>query len=371
MENRGMSKRLIISTVLLAPIATVIVTFLLWQNMQQQAAAPQGFPPAVIAATEVQQESWQPTLQSVGSLIAINGINVSTEVNGIVSEIVFNSGQAVSQGQILIRLDDSVDVAALEALRAESKLTQVQFSRSKDLLKQRVTSKSEFDEAQARYEAARARVKQQEAIIKRKVIRAPFAGLAGIRQVDLGQYIDAGNPIVSLQALDPIYVDYTVPERYFTRIKPGQTVKLQLDAIPDQIFKGEISAVNSGIDIGTRTLKVRAALENSDNVLRPGMFAQVETITGDSQTVLTLPRTAISFNTYGNFVFVINKNDQAGLILKRTPIETREVRAGRVAITGLSPGMQVVRTGLVKVRDGMAVVIDNQVVLDDAEIGRE
>lgn len=371
MDNRGMSKRLTISTGLLAVIAIVVGIFLVWKNINQQAAAPQGFPPSVIAATEVKQEYWQPSHQSVGSLVATNGINVSTEVNGIVSEIVFVSGQPVEQGDVLVRLDDSVDVAALDALRADSKLTQIQFSRSKDLLKQKVTSKSEFDEVQARYEAARARVKQQEAIIRRKVIRAPFDGLAGIRQVDLGQYIDAGNPIVSLQALDPIYVDYTVPERYFTRIKPGQVVKIQLDAIPDQAFSGEVSAVNSGIDIGTRTLKVRARISNNDGVMRPGMFAQVKTITGEAQPVLTLPRTAISFNTYGNFVFVINRNDQDMLMVKRTPVETSEVRAGRVAIKGLTADMQVVRTGLVKVRDGMPVVIDNKVALDDGEISGE
>lgn len=366
-----MSKRLIISTGLLVIIAAGIVVFLVWQNMTQQAASPQGFPPSVVAATEVKQELWQPSYQSVGSLVASNGINVSTEVNGIVSEIVFISGQPVEQDQVLIKLDDSVDEAALQALRAESKLAQIKFSRSRDLLKQNVTSKSEFDESQARYEAARARVQQQEAIIKRKVIRAPFAGLAGIRQVNLGQYIDAGNPIVSLQALDPVYVDYTVPERYFTIIRPGQVVKVQLDAIPEQTFSGEISAVNPGIDIGTRTLKVRATMSNAEAIMRPGMFAQVETITGEAQPVFTLPRTAISFNTYGNFVFVINRNEQGMLMVRRTAIETREVRDGRVAVKGLSADVQVVRTGLVKVRDGMPVVIDNKVELNDTEIAGE
>lgn len=344
--------------------------FMYWRYAQQQAAAPQGFPPSVIAATEVMQENWQPSLLSVGSLVATNGIEVSTEVNGIVSEIVFESGQPVEQGQILIRLDDSVDVAALEALRAEQRLAQVQFNRSKDLLQKRVTSKSEFDEAQARYDAARARAKQQEAIIRRKVIRAPFAGLAGIRQVNLGQYIEAGNPIVSLQALDPIYIDYTLPERYLTRIQTGQTVQLTLDALPDQQFSGEVSAVNSGVDTGTRTLKIRATLRNPGNVMRPGMFAQVKTITGAAEPVLTLPRTAISFNTYGNFVFVINKTEQ-GLTVKRTAVETGESREGRVIVRNLAAGTQVVRAGLVKLRDGASVKIDNQVKLNDAEIKGE
>ena len=366
-----MSKRSIIAMVVLAVITAGVAGFIYWKNVQRQAAKPPGFPPAMIAATEVKQENWQPSLQSVGSLVAINGINVSTEVNGIVSELVFKSGQPVEQSQVLIRLDDSVDMAALDALRAERKLTQIQFNRSKDLLKQRVTSKSEFDEAEARYDAATARLKQQEAVIKRKVIRAPFAGLAGIRQVDLGQFVEAGNPIVSLQALDPIYVDYTLPERHLTRIKTGQVVKVRLDAIPKQIFSGEVNAVNSGVDTGTRTLKVRAILTNSDSIMRPGMFAQVETITGEAQPVLTLPRTAISFNTYGNFVFIINKNEQGMLTVKRTPMGTGEVRNGRVVVQGLQAGTPVVRTGLVKLRDGMPVQIDNQVELNDAEIKGE
>jgi len=327
-----------------------------------------GFPPAVVAATEVVQENWQPSLQSVGSLVATNGIDVSTEVDGIVSEILFTSGQPVEQGQILIKLDASVDNAALEALRAERRLGEVQFNRAKDLMKKRATSKSEYDEAEARFDAAKARVKQQEEVIKRKVIRAPFAGLAGIREVDLGQYFKAGNPIVSLQALDPIFVDYTLPERYITRIKPGQTVKLKLDAIPGREFTGEVSAVNSGVDTGTRTLKIRATLSNSDNLLRPGMFAEVETVTDDARPVLTLPRTAISFNTYGNFVFVINKSEQGPPTVKRTAVETGEVREGRVVVNGLTTGTQVVRAGLVKLRDNMPVKVDNQVKLDDAEI---
>jgi len=365
-----MSKRLSIAMVVVLIIIAGVVGFMYWQNMQQ-AAAPQGFPPAVISATELRQENWQPSLQSVGSLVAINGVDVGTEVNGIVSEIVFKSGQPVVKGQVLIKLDNSVDDAALEALRAERKLTQIQFNRAKNLLKQRVTSKSEYDEAEARYDAAKARVKQQEAVIRRKVIRAPFAGLAGIRQVDLGQYIEAGMPIVSLQSLDPIYVDYTLPERHLTRIKTGQVVQIRLDAVPKQIFSGEVSAVNSGVDVGTRTLKIRATLNNTNNILRPGMFAQVETITGEAQPVLTVPRTAISFNTYGNVVFAINKNEQGMFMVKRTPVQTGESRKGRVIVKGLQLGTQVVRTGLVKLRDGMSVKIDNKVELNDAEIQGE
>jgi membrane fusion protein (multidrug efflux system) len=364
-----MSKKWGLSIVVLIILA-VVIGFVYWQKSQAPMAGAGGFPPSVIASTEVTEEHWRPALRSVGSLVAINGINVSTEVNGIVSDIVFTSGDPVEKGQVLIRLDDSVDTAALDALKADEKLAQVQFNRASDLLKKKVTSKSEYDEAKAKYEAARALVKQQAAVIKRKIIRAPFSGLAGIRQVSLGQFMEAGNTIVGLQALDPIYVDYTLAERYYARIKPGQQVTLTMDAFPEQSFSGEVSAVDSGIDTGTRTLKVRATLKNADQLLRPGMFAEVTTVTGEPQTVLTLPRTAISFNTYGNFVFVINEGEK-GMSVKRTAVKTGEVRDGRVAVSGLNLGTKVVRTGLVKLRDGMPVKIDNQVKLDDAEITGE
>ena len=337
----------------------------------QQTGKPKGFPPSVIAATSVSEAQWTPELDSVGSLVATNGINVSTEVSGIVSKIVFTSGQRVEQGQELIRLDDAVDVAALDALRAERRLMKVKFDRASGLLKKRVMSQSEYDEAKASYDAANAHVKEQEAIINRKVIRAPFSGLAGIREVDLGQYIKDGDPIVSLQALDPIFVDYNLPERYLTRIKPDQMVNISLDALPNQTFSGKVTAVNSGVDTGTRTLKIRAELKNPDGLLRPGMFAEVKTIVGAPETVLTLPRTAISFNTYGSFVFVINKNAAGPPTVKRTPIQTFESRNGRVKVSGLTTGTQVVRTGLVKLRDGMPVKIDNSIPLNDEEISGE
>lgn len=366
-----MSPRHTITITLLVVIIATGGGFFYWKTLPQQAGKPRGLPPAVIAATTIIEEQWQPTLQSVGSLVATNGIQVSTEVNGIVSKVVFDSGQPVKKGQVLIRLNDSVDVAALEALRAERQLTEVQFKRASNLLKKRVTSKSEYDEAAARFEASRARVKQQQALIQRKVISAPFDGVLGIRQVDLGQYLEAGAPIVSLQSLDPIYVDYTLPERYLSQIKTGQTVELKLDALPDTIYRGQVSAVNPGVDTRTRTLKVRATLDNPNGLLRPGMFAEVKTITGDVAPVLTLPYTAISFNTYGNFVYLISNNEAGIASVKRTAVDIGETRNGRVRVNNLSAGTQVVRTGLVKLRDGMPVTIDNQVQLDDKVINGE
>ena len=357
-------------TLLVIIIASAIGLFF-WLNPTQQSGKPRGLPPAVISATEVTKELWQPTLRSVGSLVASNGTQVSTEVKGIVSEIVFSSGQPVEKGQVLVRLNNSVDVAALEALRAERRLSEVQFKRASNLLKKRVTSKSEYDEASARFDATRARVKQQQAVIQRKVILAPFSGEVGIRQVDLGEYLEAGAPIVTLQALDPIYVDYTLPERYLTRVKTGQQVNLKLDALPGKDYSGKVSALNPGVDTRTRTLKVRATLDNPDGMLRPGMFAEVKTITGAAEPVLTLPYTAVSFNTYGNFVYVIKDNDAGMPMVKRTSVSIGETRNGRVSISDLPLGTKVVRTGLVKLRDGIPVKIDNQVQLNDKVISGE
>lgn len=357
--------------ILLGIFAAAAGGYYYWQQPGQPGAGgPKGPPASVVSSTEVMMEAWEPTLTSVGTLVAVNGIDVSTEVNGIISDIAFKSGQEVDKGQVMIRLDASIDKAALEALQADQTLTEVQFKRLQGLLEKRVTSKSEYDEAEARFDAARARVRQQDAIIKRKTIRAPFAGLAGIRKVDLGEFIEVGDAIVSLQQLDPVYVDYTLPERFLNRIETGQRITATFDAVPGQSFTGSVSAVDSGIDTGTQTLKVRATLRNPDGLLRPGMFAQVVTVTGEPRPVLTLPRTAISFNTYGNFVFVIDKSDQA-LTVKRTPVKTGEVREGRVTVENLEAGTRVVRTGLVKVRDGGSVKIDNSVKLDDAGLGSE
>lgn len=367
-----MSPRSVYSALfLIIIIASALLGFFYLQQPKQSAAELGSPPPSVVSATKVKTEMWKPRLRSVGRLSAVNGIDVSTEVNGIVSEIAFRSGREVEKGDVLIRIDNSVDIAALEALQADQALSEIQFKRVQGLMDKNVTSKSEFDEAEALFDGARARVKEQEAKIKRKVIRAPFSGLGGIRKVDLGEFIETGDAIVSLQQLDPIYVDYTLPERYLIKIKPDQKITATFDAVPDRAFSGTISALDSGINTGTQTLTVRATLSNPDGLLRPGMFAQVETIIGAERPVLTLPRTAISFNTYGNFVFVINKSDDNTLMVKRVAVMTGEVREGRVVVENLDAGVEVVRTGLVKLRDGGNVNIDNSVALDDAEIIRE
>ncbi|MDZ7661180.1 efflux RND transporter periplasmic adaptor subunit [Thiohalophilus sp.] len=366
-----MRKRLILAILLLALFMAAIFGIKFWQNQQQAAQMAQPRPPATIASTEVREERWRPMLDSVGSLVAIHGTAVTTEVAGLVSKIQFESGTWTEQGEVLLQLDDSIDQAALEALRAERRLAEIKFKRAQDLLKRQVMSRSEYDEARASFDAATARVKQQEATIRRKAIRAPFSGRLGIRQVNIGQYLEPGQPIVLLQALDPIYVDYTLPERYLPRLATGQNIRIRVDAVPGETFSGKITAIDSGIDAGTRTVKLRATLDNPEGQLQPGMFAKVKTLSPEEKTVLTLPRTAISYNTYGDFVYLIEKNDEGQSTVKRQQVDTGESRNGRIEINGLKAGQQVVRAGLVKLRDGMPVKIDNSIELDDDKVDTE
>lgn len=328
--------------------------YLKMQQMSEQMAQPQ--PPATVETVRLETQSWRPEIKSVGSLRAINGVEVSNEVAGVVSEIAFESGQRVSQGDVLIRLEDSVDRAALEALEARAQLDQETFRRYSNLLPQNAISRSQFDEAQANRQVSEADAKQQRAQLAKKTIRAPFAGVVGLRRVDLGEYIGIGTPIVDLNMLDPIYVDYSVAEKQLDRVAAGRSVEVRVAAYPERVFAGEILAVAPAIDASSRTLDVRAQLNNDDRLLRPGMFADVRTLAPAVEEVLTLPRTALSYNTYGDFVFLIAENDQGQPVAKRTQVTIGRTRGDRVEITGgIEAGDRVVATGLLRLRDGQPV----------------
>jgi len=337
------------------------------QRTAAQQSAPQ--PPATVAATEARAERWQPAIESVGSLVAINGIDVTTEVAGTVRSVEFESGQRVSAGQVLVQLEDSVDQAALEALVADRELARTQFERAGELLPRGGTSRSEFDETRFRYQGAQARVKEQRTRVAKKVIRAPFDGALGLRQVDLGEYLTPGATVVHLQALDPIYVDYSVPEREFRSLAVEQQVSVRVPAYPQQVFEGRISAIDSGIDEGTRSVSVRATLPNPERALRPGMFAEVRTLRPELRDVITVPRTAVSFNTYGDFVMVIEPGDGDALTVSRRQVRTGAAREGRIEVLdGLAAGDRVVRAGLQKLRAGQRVTVEDPVELDDARV---
>lgn len=337
-----------------------------WKYRETQTTAErmaQPAAPATVATAEVRSESWQPTLDSVGSLVAVNDAFVTNEAPGKVAAILFESGETVAEGQVLVQLDDEADRAELAGLTAELRLAQVQYERAERLLADRTLSRSDYDEAKARLEHAQANVAAKRALIDKKKIRAPFAGQLGIRQVDLGEYLAPGSRIAPLQSLDPIFVDYALPERHLAMLAVGQQVDIGVQAYPGERFDGHITAINPGVDPGTRSVRLRATLANPDRRLRPGMFAEVRTLLPRRNDVLTLPQHAITFAPYGDSVFVVLEQGTE-LVVERRPVRTGAVRAGRVEIVaGLQAGDRVVATGQNKLRNGQRVRIDNSVAL--------
>ncbi len=336
--------------------------------VQMQAGGPGGGPQAAnVMATTVTADAWRGERSAVGSLTAVDRVSVSTEVAGIIESINFDSGERVATGDVLIELDKSVDRAELEGLQAEAELARIQFERAEDLLSRRAISQSEFDEARARLDSATAAVESQQARLRQKTIRAPFAGALGLRTLSVGQFLAPGSNIVELRRLDPIYADFTLPERFLPELSQGQPVEVETSALDERV-RGEITAIDTGINEQTRAVPVRATLTNADGLLRPGMFARVTVLEPMTREVVTIPRTAVSFNTYGDFALRINESEQ-GLTTERVQIRTGEVRDGRVEVLeGLAEGERVVAAGLVKVRPGQPVTIDEQSTLNPSEV---
>jgi len=324
-------------------------------KLQRQAS-----PPAVVAVTIVKQEFWRPILEAVGTLTAVSGVAVSNEIAGKVSAIHFKSGQIVDQGQLLLELDAETDQAELRGLLAEQRLANIRYQRANKLIRDKFTSQSDYDQTKAQLEEAKAVAESKRTIIKKKQIRAPFSGELGIRQVNLGQYLAPGSVIVGLQKRQPIYVDFNIPERQLGQLSVGQAIQITVQAFQGKLFTGKVSAINPSIDFETRSVKVRALLQNNNQHLRPGMFAKVQMISDQQTPVLTLPDTAISYNPYGNSVFIVN-SDQQPLTVQSRQVETGMTRSGKIEIiNGLALGEQVVSAGQIKLRNGMPVIADDK-----------
>lgn len=327
-------------------------------------------PPAMVAATEVRQEQWPSSLSAVGSLNAVASVDVSSEIAGKVRAIHFDSGQSVKQGQLLVELDATTDQAILQGLLAEQKLAQLQFERSSKMIEKKFVAAADLDLHRAQLEQAAAAVNSKRTEIDKKQIRAPFNGELGIRQVDLGRFLDKGNPVVNLQQLDPIYLDFSLPERHIAKLAKGQTISVTVEAYPGRQFSGRIQAIAPALQENSRSLKVRALLENHEKALHPGMFAQVVIESGQPTTLMSLPDTAITFNPYGNSVFLIVDGEHGKSVQSRQ-IETGQQRNGRVEIvSGLQAGDKVVGAGQVKLRNGMPVTIDTQPAPGERELLR-
>lgn len=352
-----MLRRILIVLLVLAVVAGGLGFFKYRQIQQETAMFSEPPPPATVSVTEVRSQPWTPRLQAVGSVTAVQGVMVNNEVDGQVSEILFESGAMVERGDLLLRLDATVDEADLAGLVADRQLAQIRRDRNARLLASKAVSQEDYDEIVATLEKAEALVAAKQALVEKKSIRAPFDGQLGIRLVNLGQYLPAGSAIVPLEALDPVFVDFTLPERRFAEVATGQMVEVQVAAYPEQTFSGRIIAINPGVDRGSRNIELRAILSNPDLRLRPGMFAQVATLLPTKEEVLTLPRQAISFNTYGDSVFLIQEQDGASVVQRRQ-IRTGAVRGAEVEVLeGLSVGDRVVLAGQVKLSNGQPVTI--------------
>ena len=352
--------RFVIVIVFLGLALGGIFGYKFWQfgQMQEQMSQPQ--PPAEISVVQAQTETWTPSIKAVGSIVAVNGIEVANEVPGVIQQINFESGDTVSKGDVLIRLDAAIDEAALQTRRAESQLNRQEFKRIGDLLPKRAVSQSQYDQSKSNYDAANARVNEAEAQLSKKIIRAPFDGTVGIRLVDQGQYIATGTPIVEINMLDPIYADYTLSEKNLADVKVGYSVMATVAGAPDSEFSGKVSAINTSVNAETRTVRIRATLANSDQRLRPGMFASVKTLQPQDDTVVTVPRTAISYNTYGDFAFVVEDNDEGQKVATRRSVRSGTTRDGRVAILeGLKDGEIIVSKGLLRLRSGQSVKVQD------------
>ena len=358
-----MLKRLLLTLLFLAALLGGLFG-LKYQRITEQMAQQQPPPPPVVSATTVQAEHWEQHLSAIGSLVAVRHVAIASEVAGKVTALPLIEGGSVAAGDLLLSLNADSDQATLAGLKAELRLAELNFQRTESLQRDRTLSKSDLDTARAQLDNARAQVSRQQALIAKKQIVAPFAGLLGMRQVELGAYLEPGEPIVTLQQLDPIYVEFTLPEHHLAQVAVGQPVRLSVSAWPDERFSGTISVIEPQIDRDSRTLRLRATLANPTQRLRSGMFAAVETLLPTPKAVLTLPRNAISYAPYGDSVYLITPTEAGTLQVNRQPVSSGEVRGERVAISGLAADAQVVSAGHVKLRNGQQVKLATHSTLE-------
>lgn len=317
-------------------------------------------PPQTVSTVTADTAPWQSTISAVGSLRAVNGADLALQVAGIVQSIQFNSGDTVAAGQPLLQLVATDDAAKLQSLQATAENYAIVLKRDEEQIKFNAVSQATLDSDKANLKNAKALVEQQQAVVAQKTLTAPFAGRLGIRAVDLGQYLGAGTSIVTLQSLDPIFVDFYLPQQALAVIRIGEAVTLSVDAFPGERFTGQIAAINSKVDSTSRNVQVRATLRNDPARLLPGMFAKIEIAIGSPQQLITVPLTAIVNNPYGDLVYVVdNPNDTVGTA-RQMFVKTRPAKGDRIAITdGVKAGETVVIAGQLKLRNGSPVKIDN------------
>ncbi|WP_163833628.1 efflux RND transporter periplasmic adaptor subunit [Spartinivicinus ruber] len=382
-----MFKRLAIMVVLLTVIFGGIFGYKMFEKkMVGEYFANFTPPPITVSADNSKTETWQPEIHGIGTLQAVNGVELATEVGGMVQTIHFESGQMIEKGQLLLQIDDEVEQATLKSQQAQLKLAQLNYNRDKQLLIKKAIPQTQFDLSSAELEEAIANVEKTKAIIAQKKVRAPFSGKIGIRLINLGEYINAGASIATLQNINSLFVDFNLPEQFYPKLYVGQQVRFDIDAYPNEHFIGEVTALNAKVDPNTRNILVRASVANPEHKLIPGMFADLAVLEKASIQVVTVPVTAVTYSLYGDSIFLItaqnnqtttnqtadNANDQPSanseqetdptLIVSRKYIKTGPQQNGKVAVLeGLKEGDQVVTSGQLKLSNGARIVINNDV----------
>jgi membrane fusion protein (multidrug efflux system) len=370
-----MIKRFLIAFTIIAVLVGGLAYFQLVfkPQMIKQFLSSQTPPPSTITAEAAKSEEWIEQLPAIGTLIASQGVEIASQVSGIVTGLGFESGQDVPVGSKLVQLDIAVELADLASADAILREADVAFKRQTDLLSKAVASEANVDTARAKRDTAEASRNRTKALIAQKAILSPFAGRLGIRHVELGQYVSPGLAMVSLQALDPIWVDFPMPEQNVGKLHVDQTIELTVDAFLGKVFTGKVASLDARVSQETRTLLIRGTLPNPDRTLLPGMFANVAVLAGTAAKVVTVPRTAVTYSLYGDSVYVLKspngqpapaKPEDAVFIVERRFVKSGQVRQDRVAITsGLKDGEQIVTTGQVKLNNGSHVKVDNSQAL--------
>jgi membrane fusion protein (multidrug efflux system) len=359
-----MTKRMLLMLAVMIAIIALLGGFKFAQirKAMSQSWAP---PPEAVTTAVAKPDTWSGSLDAIGSVTAVQGVVVSADLPGVISSITFDSGRSVSKGDVLVRLDTKQETAQLAAAEAQLRLAELALQRNQGLAKNGIVPQQQFDQAEAEFKSAQAQVAEIRATIDRKTIRAPFAGVLGIRQVNVGQYVAGGAPIVGLQALRPAYVNFTVPQQELARLKPGTTIDVSSDAL-GSTEHGRISAVDSSIDEATRNVKVQATFDNADGRLRPGMYVEAKLSNGGATPVIVIPASAISYAPFGDSVFIVEqmKDDKGKAFsgVRQQFVKLGGSRGDQVGVlSGLKPGEEVVTSGAFKLRPGAAVIVNNAV----------
>jgi len=362
-----MAKRMILMLLAMALFLSAIglVKYRQIQAATSQSASYQP-PPEAVTTIVAKQEPWEQTLGSIGTVSAINGVTVTADLPGVVEQISFESGRSIRQGEVLVKLDTRQEEAQLTAAEAQRDLDDLNLARSRGLLDQGITSQADYDQAVAEAKQAAARVGEIRATIQRKVIKAPFTGILGIRLVNLGQYLQGGDPIVPLQSLDPIHVDFGMPQENLGHVAVSQSIRVFPEGEAGAAAEGKISAIDSLVDSATRNVHVQATLANGEGRLHPGMFVKVNVILPAQESVVTLPSSAVRYAPYGNSVFIVEdvKGPKGGTYrgVRQQFVKLGSERGDQIAVlTGVKAGEEVVTSGVFKLRNGAAVLVNNEI----------